>query len=77
MSIEPSLTTLNAEDDILHWNIYKQKVSVSTTGKETLGNKQLVTKIYPQAGGSAAQVYPTLQFKKDNIVCKENLYIWN
>ena len=71
MSIEPSNTVLNVEDDILTWNLYRQKVSVSTTGKEILGNKQLVSKIYAQGTNSqdgqenqnSQEIYPILQFK--------------
>ena len=77
MSIEPSNTVLNVEDDTLTWNLYRQRVSVSTTGKEILGNKQLVSKIYAQGTNSqdgqetkgsqetqnSQEIYPILQFK--------------
>lgn len=67
MTIEPSNTTLDVNHDKISWNLYKQKVSVSTSGKEILGNKQLVTTIYHSTGANT-QVKPIFQLKTDNAI---------
>lgn len=51
MTIEPTNTTLSADQDKLGWNLYRQKVTANGN-KEVLGNKELVTEIYPSTGGS-------------------------
>lgn len=69
MSIEPTTTVLDVDNDKLRWNIYKQQViSVNqTTGAEVLGNKQLVTTMYKTTTENnqttTTSVKPTLQLK--------------
>ena len=66
VSIEPAQTTLTVENDALKWNVYRQQVTMKN-GKETYGNKELMTSIYTDTannqGKSTTQITPKLQMK--------------
>ena len=67
ISIEPSTTVLNVQEDTLTWNVFKQKrVSYDTkTKKETFGNKQYIGKIHNNTG-TENNHRPIFQMKVNN-----------
>lgn len=67
ISIEPIVNVLSVDNDILRWNVYKQKrISYNkNTKKETFGNKEYIGEIHNSSGTSNTDK-PIFQIKVNN-----------
>lgn len=65
ITIEPGPTTLNVNDDIFYWYVYKQEVTKS--GKtETYGTRDYIGRIKQYQSSSVSNKTPTMQVKISN-----------